>query len=231
MSISSESKHAIMESVESALRQAPNSQQPLEHCANAVWYDAKFGGIDDDATLYEADDEFDPVYAYASDEPNEVIVRTPAELFFAARSLSRIAAFELPVARVTETIAHEREHMVVAQNIGFQAIRYGLAVTKEQDGNVKGGLFSEAQSPDTSISKLAVAAMVAAPAELAENDVATIISLGYENLTDVAMRIRETNAKAGYELLPEPLSLQQAVRPPAGRATYVIDAANPVRLI
>ena len=157
----------------------------------------------DDEAVVDPESELSPEDVALGHRPNEVIVESPAEVFFAARSLSRMVGVKMQSDLISRDVHHERRQLMVAREIGYQVTRYGLIVARDHDG-IYASVMSEFALPGNPVSKLGLAAIVAAPDMPMDHDLTILNILGYDGLQDVKDRIQTLNNKAGYELLPMP---------------------------
>jgi hypothetical protein len=137
---------------------------------------------------------------------------TPEELRVLMHALNDRCQGQIDLDYLEAQIAHEAEHAAAACAVGFGRIRYGLGEWIERhadDGAVtvttRWQVMVFHVDPLRPVSKLAYAAIVAAPARLSAGDAEALRDIGYRDAEDVATRIREFSARAGAAL-PMPAS-------------------------
>jgi hypothetical protein len=129
--------------------------------------------------------------------PRRRYARTPGEL---RRVIREAAAFfpGLDLADFEGDITHEAEHAAAARALGCTS-RFIFTVAPIRDSAPDGAWYSVPGHVYTSrkpLSKLALAAIAAAPSWLSEGDLADLHRMGYRDADDVAGRIR----KSGQQL-------------------------------
>jgi hypothetical protein len=97
-----------------------------------------------------------------------------------------------------DSIPHEMEHAAAAQAFGC-ATRFAFSVVPLPDGLCRCYASTEWISPRP-VSKLAMAAFIAAPAVPSDGDLRDLLLMGYLDAADVAERIRRCNRTAQYPL-------------------------------
>ena len=125
--------------------------------------------------------------------PRRRYARTPGEL---RRVIREAAAFfpGLDLADFEGDITHEAEHAAAARALGCTS-RFIFTVAPIRDSAPDGAWYSVPGHVYTSrkpLSKLALAAIAAAPSWLSEGDLADLHRMGYRDADDVAGRIRES---------------------------------------
>ncbi len=123
-----------------------------------------------------------------------------AELRAALELVSKLHPSSLPPSTIIDTIAHEQERATATAAIGLHAVyalRFinldGAAVNIEPTTLQVGG----------PLSKLGLAATLAYPHQLTDNDLHRLMLLGYDGPADIASRIKSSGVN-----LPLPLSMQ-----------------------
>jgi hypothetical protein len=135
---------------------------------------------------------------FRDDVPYRSYASSPGEL----RRLIREAAASFPdldPADFEDDITHETEHAVAAQALGCTS-RFTFTVAPLRDGvwySVPGHVYTSRKP----LSKLALAAIAAAPSSLSDGDLADLHRMGYKDTDDVAERIRVSGQR-----LPIPAS-------------------------
>ncbi|MET9260344.1 hypothetical protein [Amycolatopsis sp. NPDC004079] len=110
-----------------------------------------------------------------------------------------------------QQLRHADEQATAARAVGFSKVRYGLLVrpckiARRADGTWDRSLFWQVcmqyVAPTRPVTKLAYAAVVAAPRLLSDGDASALRVMGYRDAADVARRIRQRPALG----IPEPNS-------------------------
>jgi hypothetical protein len=150
------------------------------------------------------DDALLPSPAGFRDAPHRRYARTPDEL----RRLIRRALARFPgadPAAYEDQIVHETEHAAAAQALGCTS-RFWFTVAPNpavDDLSVWYTQAGHSWASPVPLTKLAVAAIAAAPARLSDGDLADLYALGYRGADDVAKRIRRSG-----QTLPMPAGAQ-----------------------
>jgi len=138
---------------------------------------------------------------------NVTTADTLEELHVLTRALNDRCQGQIDPAYIEAQIAHEAEHAAAARAVGFSRTRYGLGewVERRTEGDVltvitRWQVMVFHVAPVRPVSKLAYAAIIAAPARLSAGDVESLRDMGYRHAEDVAARIREFNSSAGITL-------------------------------
>ena len=124
---------------------------------------------------------------------------------------------DLDPANYEDQIVHEAEHAAAARAIGCDSRFLFKRGRHPARADVWYHVTVHMYAASFPLTKLAVAAIAAAPTWLSESDLADLHCMGYQDAADVAARIRETG-----QHLPVPLSAaaparRQAARVPAPR--------------
>jgi hypothetical protein len=143
----------------------------------------------DDAVTTGWDEDF-------TDDPDVTYASSPDGLRELAAALNASCQWQIDPDYIESQVRHEQEHAAAALAAGFSKIRYGLFVHRAPR-NVPGGVTVRTDwrmminhvAPAGPVSKLAYAAIVAAPAVLSAGDEEALRVMGYRNAADVTKRI------------------------------------------
>ncbi len=149
-------------------------------------------------------------------EPNEVLVDSLSELALALRVLSTMIEPPLTTPQIRSHLEHERAHSGAAKAAGFMGLIYGLALIMPPGRAPTWNVFHAYHNPVEPPTKLALAAVRAAPLVPSPRDIMRVQELGYEDVYDVARRIDAYNALGNVRSLPLPLSYVRGIDQLAG---------------
>jgi hypothetical protein len=142
--------------------------------------------------------------------PHERYARNSEELRRLIRaSLAPITDLPAWLQFFVDQVPHEAEHAAAAQKLGCTS-RFTFWLTPNRQGSWDGGLRHDWISRRP-VSKLAIAAIAAAPSWLSPGDLADLNLMGYQGSEDVADRIRAFNRR-GRPRLPVPVSARRGPR-------------------
>lgn len=211
MALHHATERQINEYVNQAFNAAPTEEtEALSIAEDNISVFESFAELGDGAILYDAYSP-DIQEAPLAEAPNQVIVETSAELAFAVDCLERILKKPVNRDEILEDIEHERQHLFIAERLGFETLRYGMAINLQTKEAVDLEIFSVFERPARPISKLALAVAIVAPFEPSRSDMSNLRSLGYEDPQDVIRRVESHNRKPNQQPLPLPLSAHKVI--------------------
>lgn len=155
-----------------------------------------------------------------TDHPNVTYAESLDELRALAANLNEECEGQIDPDYIEDQIRHEGQHAAAARAVGFGKVRLGLGVWRSERLLDGGGrqvttnwqVFVEHAAPVRAVTKLAYAAIVAAPARLSAGDADALREMRYRDAADVAERISALAARTGVAL-PMPQSIAGSHRP------------------
>lgn len=115
-----------------------------------------------------------------------------------AAELNESCQGDIDPAYLESQVLHEHEHAQIARLAGFAKVRYGMYVRRERE-DLPGGGYTvttywqarfEHAAPSGPVTKLAYAAIAAAPCRLSAGDKEALRDMGYRDAADVHDRLR-----------------------------------------
>lgn len=121
--------------------------------------------------------------------PCAVTVETVEEFALVYRALGEVHRQPIYPYLIDDDIKHEQAHCDAAERVSFRQRRYGLLVVESNDESYSWRPFHQYADPSGRVTKLGIGSLIAAPDILSDGDKLRLHSMGYEDASDVAMRI------------------------------------------
>jgi hypothetical protein len=154
-----------------------------------------------DYTVLNIDDEITP-------GPDQLVLDGYGEIYAALRSFNYFLGGNIPEEDIKADVLHEKEHTDASRTVGFQQARYLLTLTANTPDERGYYLTQHAFDPIRPVTKLALAATIAAPRNPSIGDNIRLELMGFNGgVSEIARRVRRNNERANRPALPLPGTL------------------------